>query len=414
MKSNTKTWTQERWSDFESFVEGVIYDRDLSVSARLFGLFLFPFSILFKFIVKVRVFLYSKSLVLKDKPLDCLVIVVGNLTVGGTGKTPIVERFARELMQRGKRVGILSRGYKSKEDLKKSDKSIFSKSRKVAPPKVVSDGKNVLLDSEEAGDEPYMLASNLPGAIVLVAKDRVNAGRFAIKEFDVDVLILDDGFQYLSLKGQLNLLLIDQTNPFGNGKLLPRGILREPIPHLSRATYVFLTKSEVEPDLELLQSVRKFNDHAEIIRCIHRAKHLRKVNGTESRDLSFLNESYVGVFCGIASPRGFENLINRMSGELRFKKRFLDHHRYEKDELDHMFQKARNAGADVMITTEKDAVRIPGNYEPILPFYYVRMEIEIIEGFDDFKDAVDDICFAEENLFGPKAGKELADSQKSS
>jgi tetraacyldisaccharide 4'-kinase len=392
MDTDTRSWAKRKWTDFEGFVEGVIYDRDLSVSARLFGLFLHPFSYLFSAIVRLRLFLYSHRFIFRDKPLDCLILVVGNLTVGGTGKTPVVERFTKELLAKGKKVAILSRGYKSKEEPKPSFWARLWK-KDQSPPKIVSDGEQVLLDSEEAGDEPFMLATNLPGAIVLADKDRVKAGRFAIDNFQADALILDDGFQYLPLKGTLNLLLVDQTNPFGNRCLLPRGILREPVRHLSRASYVFLTKSEVEPELELLQTIRKYNKKAEIIRCVHKPQFFKEINGGQIKPLDLLREAYVGVFCGIASPRGFEQLILRMSGEMRFRRRFLDHYRYEVEELDRLFLQAKNAGADIMVTTEKDAVRIPLGYKPIIPLYYVRMEIEIIEGFEDFEEAVAGICF---------------------
>jgi len=144
--------------------------------------------------------------------------------------------------------------------------------------------------------------------------------------------------------------------------------------------------------LELLETIRKFNPSVEIIRCVHKPKYFQEVNTERTQGMNLLYESYVGVFCGIASPRGFEDIIQRMSGELRFKKRFLDHHRYSHKELDRLFLQAKNSGADVMVTTEKDAVRIPHNYKPIIPFYYVRMEIEIIEGFDDFEEAVAEIC----------------------
>ena len=321
METDTRSWAKRKWTDFEGFVEGVIYDRDLSVSARLFGLFLHPFSYLFSGIVRLRLFLYSNRIFFRDKPLDCLILVVGNLTVGGTGKTPVVERFTKELLAKGKKVAILSRGYKSKEEAKHSFwNRIWKKDE--SPPKIVSDGKRVLLDSEEAGDEPFMLATNLPGAIVLADKDRVKAGRYAIDNFGADALILDDGFQYLPLKGTLNLLLVDQTNPFGNRCLLPRGILREPVRHLSRASYVFLTKSEVEPELELLQTIRKYNKKADIIRCVHKPKFFKEINGGQIKPLDLLREAYVGVFCGIASPRGFEQLILRMSGEMRFQAGF--------------------------------------------------------------------------------------------
>ena len=115
MTSRSNSWFQNKVRDFESFVEGVLYDRDLSVSARLFGLFLRPFSILFSGIVRLRLFLYSHRIVLRNKPLPCMVVVVGNLTVGGTGKTPVVEKFAKELLRRGQKVAILSRGYKSRQ-----------------------------------------------------------------------------------------------------------------------------------------------------------------------------------------------------------------------------------------------------------------------------------------------------------
>ena len=392
MSSQSNSWIEEKWSNFEAFVEGVLYDRDLSVSARLFGLFLRPFSLLFSGIVRARLFLYSNRILFRDKPLDCLVVVVGNLTVGGTGKTPVVERFAKELIKKNRKVAILSRGYKSKSESPPRNLSNWFGLKDLNEPKVVSDGENVFLDSVEAGDEPFMLAKNLPGVVVISDKNRVKAGKFAIKNYGVDTIILDDGFQYLHLKGQLNLLLVDQTNPFGNRCLLPRGILREPVRHLKRASYVFFTKSEIEPDLELLQTVRKYNKSAEIIRCVHKPRYFQEVNGVKRESISYLHELYVGVFCGIASPRGFEDLINRMSGEIRFRQRFLDHHRYSAEELDRMFQQAKNAGADVMVTTEKDAVRIPSTYKPVIPLFFVRMEIEIVEGFEDFEEAVEDLC----------------------
>ena len=181
--------------------------------------------------------------------------------MGGTGKTPVVERLARELQTKGKKSRFLA-------DIKVRTISYrISKSTKV-----VSDGNRVLMDSEEAGDEPFMLAHNLPGIVVLTDKDRVRAGKFAIEAYGVDVLILDDGFQYLPIQADMNLLLVDQLNPFGNQKLLPRGILREPVRHLSRASYVLVTKSEIEPQLELLETIRKYNKQAEIIRCAHKAK----------------------------------------------------------------------------------------------------------------------------------------------
>ena len=181
------------------------------------------------------------------------VISVGNLAVGGTGKTPHTELLIR-LLQPHARVAVLSRGYRSR------DRSLWSKLRKKfsskkmeVPPRVVSDGKDLLLDSMTAGDEPFMLASNLKNVVVLVDKDRVKSGLYAIDEFGTDTLILDDGFQYLRLKAHINILLVDSTAPFDNHHVLPRGLLREPIKNIKRADYIFLTKSDGSPKLRHLK-----------------------------------------------------------------------------------------------------------------------------------------------------------------
>ncbi|MFW5883155.1 MAG: tetraacyldisaccharide 4'-kinase, partial [Verrucomicrobiota bacterium] len=209
----------------------MIYDRRREGKAvRVYALFLRSLSYLYEAVVKARTWLYEKR-IFHNQPLGCMVVVVGNLTMGGTGKTPVVETFARSLRDQGRKVAILSRGYKSRKEplFRRLWRGITHK--EPPPPKVVSDGERVLLDSELAGDEPFMLARNLPGVVVLVDKNRVKAGEYAIRRFGCDTLLLDDGYQYLPLKGRLNLVLVDKTNPFGNGAPIPRGILREPIDH---------------------------------------------------------------------------------------------------------------------------------------------------------------------------------------
>ena len=187
-------------------------------------------------IVRLRMWFFRIG-VLRRWPLGCQVISVGNVTAGGTGKTPVAEIFARELTRQGRKVAILSRGYRRKE--KPFLQRLFSDT--IDPPLVVSDGRRVLLDSETGGDEPYMLASNLPGVVVLVDRNRVKSGRYAIKKFKCDTLVLDDGFQYQRLKHSRDIVLVDKTNPFGNGNLLPRGVLREGIQNLRRADFIFIT-----------------------------------------------------------------------------------------------------------------------------------------------------------------------------
>lgn len=380
---------------FEQYTVDVIYGRRSGWRASIYGGFLQLNSLLYSGIVQIRTWLYRKR-ILHDQPLGCLVVVVGNLTVGGTGKTPVVEKFARSLAERGRRVAILSRGYKSKsEPLWRQWWRRISHGGEPPPPKVVSDGENVLMDSEMAGDEPYMLARNLPGVLVIVDKNRVKSGSYAIRKYGVDTLILDDGFQYLPLKGRLNLLLIDKTNPFGNEKLLPRGILREPIKHLKRASYVFLTKSDGQPDGELEDLIRHYNREAEIIECAHRPSYLQEVNGEGRMELEALRGRRVGAFSGIAVPESFEGFLRELGASVLLTKRFLDHHRFTSRELEDIFRQAAEASLDYLITTEKDAVRIPPELRSEVPLYYLRLEIEIIDGTHDFEEAVSRICFPE-------------------
>jgi len=385
-------WLRHKFDEFEQFAIDVIMGRREGTAAAVFGAFLQVCSYLFSGIVQLRLWLY-RNRILRDQPLGCLVVVVGNLTVGGTGKTPIVEMFAKALRERGRKVAILSRGYKSKAPPFWRKWWFWLNHTEEAPPRVVSDGARVLLDSEFAGDEPFMLARNLPGVVVLVDKNRVKAGAYAIKRFGCDTLILDDGFQYLPLKGRLNLLLVDKTNPFGNGFMLPRGILREPIKHLQRASYVFLTKSKGHRDEELEAMIRRFNPGAEIIECAHKPQYLQNIASDERLPLSALAGRRIGAFSGIAAPESFEAFLRETGAHLGYTRRFLDHYRFTPEDLAGVFAEAKAARVDLIITTEKDAVRIPADEKIPLPCYYLRLEIEILRGADDFQDAVGKICF---------------------
>ena len=250
-----------------------------------------------------------------------------------------------------------------------------------------------MLDSEFAGDEPYMLARNLPGVVVVVDKNRVKAGHYAITEFGADTLILDDGFQYLPLRGQLQLLLVDKTNPFGNMNLLPRGILREPVSHLKRASYIFVTKSDGKKDAELERLIRTHNPTAEIIECAHKTTDLVAFSSGSTAGLDMLKGAKIACFSAIAAPDSFENFLSELGAEIIYKKRFLDHHRFDDQELDEFFENAKNKGAEFVVTTEKDAVRIRADYPAAIPFFYTKLEIEILDGVDDFESAVEKICF---------------------
>ena len=234
---------QELIEKLEAFILDIINGNRNDRSARYFAGFLFGVSRLFRAIVQLRHSLYRKR-IFRHKTLGCLVVSIGNITAGGTGKTPVTEVFARTLSAKGRKVAILSRGYRSKsKPLKEKILDLFRSKKFETPPRVVSEGKGeVLLDSYMAGDEPYMLAKNLPDVLVLTDKDRVKSGRYAIRKYGVDTLIMDDGFQHLHLKPKINIMLVDSTNPFSNHELLPRGLLREPIKNMRRADFIFLTK----------------------------------------------------------------------------------------------------------------------------------------------------------------------------
>lgn len=381
-----------RWlENLEQFAIDVILGRAHGVRAALLRGFLYLLSLLYARIVQLRLFLYRKRL-FRERALGCLVISIGNLTVGGTGKTPIVEKFARALQSGGRRVAILSRGYKSVA--KTSTRSWLDRLRRKDPdpPRIVSDGKQLLLDSLTAGDEPYMLAQNLDDVIVLVDKDRVKSGLFAISEMKADTLLLDDGLQYLHLKHRLDIVLIDRQAPFGNDFLLPRGTLREPPRNLRRASYIFITKSTGEPNDELIARIRRYNRTAEIIECAHQPLYLQDVYSGEQLPLDRLTGTYIGSFCGIAAPESFEDGLRKLGARIELAKRFADHHRYTEAELQSFINRCLRRDVDMIVTTEKDAVRFPRLAQPEVPIYFLRVEILILSGHETWEQCVARIC----------------------
>ena len=382
-----------------SFAVDVVYERQKGAGAFVLGGFLRVLSWIFGLLVRLRIWLYRHRL-FRDTPLGCKVVVVGNLTVGGTGKTPIVMKMARVLAQRGRKVAILSRGYKGASDSlpKRFWRWLTQGSR--PDPLVVSDGKTVLAGPDEAGDEPFMLASNLAGAgvVVIVDRDRVEGGRFALRRFGVDTILLDDGLQYLPLRGQINLLLVDSRDPFGNGAMLPRGILREPIANLSRASYIFITKSAGPPAEALVTLIRKHNPRAEIIACAHTAKELVNLETHASLPLDLLRGKRVASFSGIATPEQFEETLRGQGAILVANRRFLDHHAFNDEDLDEVLDQALRARAEIIVTTEKDAVRLQARFRPPIPLMFVRLEVEILGDPEGFNAAVERICLGPSGL----------------
>ena len=385
--------SQRPLEKLETYVLTVIEDRRPGRGAAFLSWLLKQLSYLYGAIVQTRVWLYARG-IFRHHQLGCQVISIGNLTVGGTGKTPVVEVFARSLQRQNRKVAILSRGYKRHEPsfLKRLVDRVTFRHQK-QPPLVVSDGRHLLLDSDVSGDEPYMLASNLPNVVVVVDKNRVKAGQYAISKLGCDTLILDDGFQYLPLKHRIDVVLVDRTNPFGNRKLLPRGILREPIRNIKRASFILVTKSSGDGAEELKKNLRELNPHAEISECRHSAKHLQDVYTGKRQDLAFLKDRGIAAISGIAAPKGFEDELIRLGAKVLYHKRYTDHHRYTQQEILNVINKGLNRGAEIIITTEKDAVRFPMIERRDLPICFMRVEIELLSGAEDFHACISRICF---------------------
>jgi len=384
---------KETLENLEQFAIDVILERRRGKRAALLRFGLLGLSQIYKGLVSLRLKLY-RNRILRERNLGCLVVSIGNLTVGGTGKTPVVEKFARALQDGGRKVAILSRGYKSvKPPLwQRLRNRLAGGEKELNPPRVVSDGKQLLLDSKTAGDEPYMLAANLKDVIVITDKDRVKSGLHAIREFNVDTLILDDGLQYLRLRHRLDVVLIDRYQPFGNDFMLPRGTLREPPKNLRRASYIFITKCNGDSNEKLIERIRKYNRTAEIIECTHKPMHLENIETRQRMPLEALKGQEIGALSGIAVPESFESGLERLGARIVVRRRYTDHHRYTEQEIISFINFCIDRAADMIVTTEKDSVRFPRLPRVDVPIYFLRVEIGILSNEESFTDCINRIC----------------------
>ncbi|MDO8446297.1 MAG: tetraacyldisaccharide 4'-kinase [Deltaproteobacteria bacterium] len=355
----------------ERLFDYIAYRRNAGFFHQVLFSPLYLLSLLYGTAVKVRLALYSSGL-LKAGRLGCKVVSVGNITVGGTGKTPTVEFISRNLKESGFRVAILSRGYR------RTGKGIG----------IVSDGNEIFLGPEEAGDEPYLLARRLKNIPVLVGTDRHELGRFALERFPLDVIVLDDGFQHIRLKRDLDVLLVDGEKGFGNGYLLPRGPLREPLSGIKRAGIVLINKASVEND-EIAGSIRKIHPVPALFKSSYRVEKLLSLWSGEQKDLGRLSGAKVMALSAIANPSSFLNILSSMGGEIVSEVSFPDHYSYSLKELEEVIEKATVAGADYIVTTEKDAVKLE-QLEPKMdiPIYYMEIGLDMHGEEQRFMEAV--------------------------
>jgi tetraacyldisaccharide 4'-kinase len=384
---------KELIEELERWGADVIFGRAKGLRAALMRFFMLALSGLFRILVQIRLWRYRRGW----KPqahLGTQVVAIGNITVGGTGKTPVVELLARSLRDRGRNVAILSRGYKSKK-LDRPQKWTDRKGNPVpgeTMPKVVSTGSAVLLDSKYAGDEPFMLAKNLDGVAVVVDKNRVKGGLFAVGQLGADTLLLDDGMQYLDLAHSVDIVLIDSGSPFGTEALLPRGTLREPPRNLRRASYILITKCDGRSNEALITRIRKYNKTADIVECTHGPIYLENVFTRERQSLDFLTDKWVGAISAIAVPEAFEGALEKLGARVEIRRRFSDHYRFSRKEVESFMQRCVERDMELIVTTEKDAVRFPTPASIDVPVYFLRIEVEILKGQEIWDRLIDRIC----------------------
>lgn len=387
---------KELIEELERWGADVIFGRAKGFRATLMRFLMRALSGIFRLLVQLRIWRYRSGW-RPQHHLCTQVVAIGNITVGGTGKTPVVELLARSLRDRGRKVAILSRGYKSKK-LDRPQKWNAPDGRPIPSermPKVVSTGSALLLDSKFAGDEPFMLARNLDHVSVVVDKNRVKSGRFAIENLGADTLLLDDGMQYLDLAHGLDIVLIDSGSPFGTEALLPRGTLREPPKNLRRASYILLTKCNGNSNEALIQRIRKYNKTAEIIECTHGPIHLENVFTRERQPLEFLRDKWVGAISAIAVPEAFEGSLEKLGARVEIRRRFSDHHRFSRKDVEKFMQRCVERDMQLIVTTEKDAVRFPRPASIDVPIYFLRIEVEILKGGEIWDDLIHRLCHPE-------------------
>jgi len=328
-------------------------------------------SLAFHVFIAVRLRMYTRGL-LKSHRLPCRVVTVGNITVGGTGKTPTVILVARFLADAGLYTAVLSRGYGG-----------ASRS-----PLIVSDRQQVLASEREAGDEPFMLASSLPSIPVITARDRYRGGMLACERFNPHVLVLDDGFQHLRLQRNLDIVLINARNPFGCGAMLPRGILREPVSALSRARIIILSKADPDRDIgDLEQRIAAINPTAAVFRARFKPTGLLHPATGRTLELETVRGKEAAGLCSIGDPGHFFSMLAALGVSYSRPMIFPDHHRYSAGDL--RMIAARAASADYLITTQKDIAKMSAGMLQ-LPNLLVLQVCQTIDEQDRFQRLVFD------------------------
>ncbi len=335
------------------------------------------FSWIYEKIVGARNLLYDRG-VFESFDLGAKTISIGNITAGGTGKTPLVAYVAEILAERGMRVCILTRGYGRKNPKKRI---------------LVSDGEKILADPSEAGDEPFELARKLLGkAIVIADADRVAAAEWAKRKFGVTAFVLDDAFQHRKVKRDVDIVCIDATDPFGGGKMLPIGRLREPAANLNRADILIITRANLISEiLNLRSEISKLSPKSLTFETKNKIAFFEKVEEfhaktqrTQSEDkvstegFKSVKSSAAFAFCGIGNPESFFKQLQLENFSIKASRTFRDHHPYTQEDINEITKQARASDSQILLTTAKDAVKLK-DLKCDIPCFVIEIKIAVEE-----------------------------------
>jgi len=358
------------------YLQSVISGERRGFFSAVLRLKLLVLSWIYLGMVKLRRWLYSMG-VLRVRNLPCKVISVGNVAAGGSGKTPAVIAVARMLSEHDDlSIAVLSRGYRSQ----------------VRGSAVVSDGEKILLKPAEAGDEPYLLGRSLPGVPVLIAADRLQTGLMAVRRWNSQIVILDDGFQYLRLARDADIVVVDATRPFGLNHVLPRGYLREPLSALRNADLILLTRVD---QCENLDSVRarltEIAPSVPIFESVYKPRSLRSLETQQEMKLDTIRGKKLLAVCGIGNPDSFVETLRTLNPAKVALLSFPDHHAYPPHSIEAIRQRAAESDVDAIVTTEKDAQKLDALVEKSVLILEIELKLADSSA-GEFAEIIRELC----------------------
>ena len=313
---------------------------------------------------KTKTWAYEWGL-MRQHRVNARVISIGNITAGGTGKTPATIHFAQTYSREGHSTAVLSRGY--------------GRTTPINEPHAISNGKHILLSPREAGDEPYLMAKKLEGVPVVVCGDRVKGARYIIENFGSELIVLDDGFQHTAIARDEDIVVINCLNPFGHGHLLPRGLLREPLSALARATSFLLTHAHECEHGQIVDALREINPTAAVRKSRHLPVRLVSLGEESEASCDIIAGKKVLALSSIGNPNAFEATLEGLGAQVAESLRFKDHHWYSANDIENIEAAAKQVGAEYVISTEKDGVRLSCTPKAPENVFLLEIELQLID-----------------------------------